>query len=136
VELGAEWLAAVVRTLALVTASSPLHNSCCSSEAATATITACCSLLRDPRADDAVRGNAALVLKSFAADTQEQWHPQMAKADAVAALVAAARAGRGSASSRNAGITLALLARAGGGVFVERLRELRGLEVLYEYVKP
>lgn len=82
-----------------------------------------------------MKGNAALVLKSFAADSAQQWHAALAKADAVDALVTAARAGKGSPSSKNAGIALAVLSRA-GGVFIERLRELRGLEVLYEYVRP
>jgi hypothetical protein len=82
-----------------------------------------------------MKGNAALILRAFAADDKQQWHAVLAKEDAVKALVTAARAGKGSPSSRNAGIALAVLARA-GHAFIERMRELRGLEVLYEYVRP
>lgn len=133
-EAAAEWLSAVVRTLALITAA-PGACSSCSADTAAAVMAACCQLLRASTAEDAVKGNAALVVKSFAADSKQQWLPVLAKADAVEALITAARAGKGSPSSKNAGIALALLARAGGS-FIERLRELRGLEVLYEYVRP
>jgi hypothetical protein len=129
-----EWLSAAVRTLALITAA-PEACSSCSADTAAAVIAACCKLLQDPNPEDAVKGNAALVLKSFAADGVQGWHAALCKADAVDALVTAARAGKGKPSSKNAGIALAVLARA-GDVFVERLRELRGLEVLYEYVRP
>lgn len=144
-QAAAEWLSAAVRTMALVTAAAAgadgPDSSACSPSAAAAVIEACCSILRSPCLEDAVRGNAALVLKSFAADSRQRWHAALARADAVEALVMAARAGKGSPSCRNAGIALAVLARADGGggggcSFIERMRELRGLEVLYEYVQP
>jgi hypothetical protein len=129
-----EWLSAAVRTMALMTAAAEATSSC-SPATATAVIAACCTILRSPVLEDAMKGNAALILKAFAADDKQQWHAVLAKEDAVEALVTAARAGKGSPSSRNAGIALAVLARA-GGAFIERMRELRGLEVLYEYVRP
>jgi hypothetical protein len=131
-----EWLAPAVRALALLTAAPGACDSC-DTATATSLVDACCRLLRESAGDDAVKGNAALVLKGLAADGQQQrWHASLAKADAVEALVLAARAGgQGAPSSRNAGIALAVLARA-GGVFLDRLRDLRGLEVLHAYVQP
>lgn len=130
-----KWLAPAVRTLALLTAAPEACGSC-SATTATSLVDACCQMLQEPAEDDAVKGNAALVLKGFAADGQQRWHAALAKADAMEALVSAARAGgKGSGSSRNAGIALAVLARE-GGVFLDRLRELRGLEVLHAYVQP
>jgi hypothetical protein len=133
-EAATEWLSAAVRTLALITAAVGWSRNCSAGTAA-AVISVCCNLLRASAADDAVKGNAALVLKSFAGVDDPAWRAELAKADAVEALVTAARLGRGGPCSKNAGITLAVLSRT-GCVFVERLRELRGLEVLYEYVKP
>jgi hypothetical protein len=129
-----EWLSAAVRSMALMTAAAEATSSC-SPATATAVIAACCTILRSPVLEDSMKGNAALILKAFAADDKQQWHAVLAKEDAVEALVTAARAGKGSPSSRNAGIALAVLARA-GGAFIERMRQLRGLEVLYEYVRP
>jgi hypothetical protein len=126
------WLAAAVRLLALLTADGAVCGTA-APDAAAAAIALCCRLLRAPGVQDAVRGNAALLLGHYADDGQ--WEAPLQSADAVGALVAAARAGRGSATSRNAGITLSRLAARGGGAFLERLRELRGLEVVYEYVK-
>jgi hypothetical protein len=133
-EAATEWLSAAVRTLALIAASVGWsHN--CSAGTAGAVISVCCSLLRASALDEAVKGNASLVLKSFAGEDNPAWRAELAQVDAVEALVTAARLGRGNPCSKNAGIALAVLSRA-GGVFIERLRELRGLEVLYEYVKP
>lgn len=133
-QLAAQWLAAAVRTMALLTAVPDLCSSCSTGHAAAA-IQSCCQVLRSSECEDAVRGNAALVVKGFAGASDHRWHAQLAEADAVQALIAAARSGRGNPSSRNAGIALALLARC-GGVFIERVRELRGLEVLHQYVRP
>jgi hypothetical protein len=136
----AGWTAAAVRTLALLSADAACCGEACTPADAAAAIALCCDLLRSESVADAVKGNAALVLGHYAAAGSGRWHGELAAADAVGALVAAARAGRGSATSRNAGIVLSRLAAGGGGcgkgVFLERLRELRGLEVLYEYVKP
>lgn len=130
-----EWLAPAVRALALLTAAPEACGSC-SATTAISLVDACSQVLREPAGDDAVKGNAALVLKAFAADGQQRWHAALAKADAVEALFSAARAGgQGSPSSRNAGIALAVLARA-GGTFLDRLRDLRGLEVVHAYVQP
>jgi len=133
-QVAAQWLAAAVRTMALLTAVPDLCSSCSTVHAAAA-IQSCCQVLRSSDCEDAVRGNAALVVKGFAGASGQRWHAQLAEADAVQALIAAARSGRGNPSSRNAGIALALLARC-GGVFIERVREVRGLEVLHEYVRP
>jgi hypothetical protein len=73
------------------------------------------------------------MLGHFAAETC--WHEQLRKADAVRVLVAVAYAhGRGSAVARNAAIALARMARDGG--MMERLRELHGIEIIYQYVRP
>jgi hypothetical protein len=81
----------------------------------------------------AVQGNAALVLGHFAA--KSCWHSKLQKADAVRVLVAVAHAhGCGSAVARNGAIALARMARDGG--MMERLRELHGVEIIYQYVRP
>lgn len=81
----------------------------------------------------AVQGNAALVLGHFAAEAR--WHAALREADAVGMLVGVAAAhGRGSAVSRNVGIALARM--ASDGCMMERLRELHGVEIIYQNVKP
>jgi len=85
-----------------------------------------------PAASEGLAGNAALCLSHFAAENA--WWPVLLSAGAVEALLAVARLRRGSAAARNAGIALAKA--AGDGGVRERLRELRGFEVIYEYVRP
>ncbi|WIA23793.1 hypothetical protein OEZ85_013473 [Tetradesmus obliquus] len=78
-------------------------------------------------------GNAALVLGHFAGEPC--WHPQLRSADAVGVLVAVAYAhGRGSAVARNAAIGLARMGH--DAEMMERLRELHGIEIIYQYVRP
>ncbi|KAI8463589.1 MAG: hypothetical protein J3K34DRAFT_526875 [Monoraphidium minutum] len=134
------WLDGAVRAAALLTAR---PGSCggagagggCGAEVGQAAIAALCAVCGGGRAPEAAVGNAALALGHFAAEL-EAWGPALAKADAVASLLRAARAGgRGGAAARNAGVALGKACR-GGGALLERLRELRGLEVIYEYVRP
>jgi hypothetical protein len=81
----------------------------------------------------AVQGNAALVLGHFAGEPC--WHIQLAQVDAVGVLVAVAYAhGRGSAVARNAAIALARMAK--DACLMDRLRELHGVEIIYQYVRP
>jgi hypothetical protein len=161
----ATWLDAAWRTVALLTAQPGACGSCsCSGEVAAATIAACLVVLqptdtvtqqqqqsvsRPPsqgtssssssstsstsQPSAAVQGNAALVLGHLAAEPC--WHTQLAQADAVGVLVAVAYAhGRGRAVARNAAIALARMAR--DGRLMDRLRELHGVEIIYQYVRP
>ncbi len=80
----------------------------------------------------ALLGNAALCVGNLAA-WQGSW-AQLRQLDAVEVLVRVAHDGRGDAASRNAAIALARLAR--DGAMMARLKELHGLEVIYQYVRP
>lgn len=139
-ELGDAWLEGAVRAAALLAGRPGFCGaSGCGAELGPATIGAMAAVCGCGRAGESATGNAALCLGYFAAAAEgglNPWAPQLLRADAVAALLAAARrAGRGSAAARNAGIALAKACRADARL-LERLRELRGLEVIYEYVRP
>lgn len=125
----ATWCDAVIRTIALLTARSRFCSDCSAEEAA-AVIKVCMDLLGTVQ-EEAVLGNAALCLGHFAAESS--WHQQLHKADAVKVLVDIAYKGKGSPSSKNAAIALAKLAK--DERMLERLRDLHGLEIIYQYVR-
>ena len=89
-------------------------------------------VMADPAAGEAVVGNAALGLGFLAScpGLEDVFH----KSQAVEMLVGVMKKGKGDAASRNAAITLAKLAR--DARMLGQLRELRGLEVMYQYIKP
>lgn len=126
----AAWLEAVVRTMAMLTAQ-PCTCISCSPSQASAAIRICLALLQSPEVGETTKGNAALVLGHFAGEAQ--WHTQLRRADAVKVLVDVAYAGKGNASSKNAAIALAKMAK--DQVMLDRLRELHGLEIIYQYVR-
>ncbi|WIA44309.1 hypothetical protein OEZ86_007106 [Tetradesmus obliquus] len=75
------------------------------------------------------------LVQALAQPGESCWHPQLRSADAVGVLVAVAYAhGRGSAVARNAAIGLARMAH--DAEMMERLRELHGIEIIYQYVRP
>jgi len=128
------WIDAIVRTIAILTAP---PNSCVAgycTEQAAALITACLDVLRNSVLDatPAAKGNAALCLSHIAAE--DRWHWLLRQADAVHALVQAAYDGKGNCASKNAAIALAKLAK--DEQMMERLKELHGVEIIYQYVKP
>lgn len=81
---------------------------------------------------EGVLGNASLCLANVA--SQKQHLPALQVADAVAPLVKVAYEGKGNVASKNAAIALARLAQQ--PAMLERLRELHGVEIIYQYVKP
>lgn len=60
--------------------------------------------------------------------------PRLRGLDAVAPLVKVAYDGKGDTASKNAAIALARMAH--DPAMLERLRELHGIEIIYQYVKP
>ena len=60
--------------------------------------------------------------------------PDLAKIDAVKALIECAYTRKGSPASRNAGIAAAKLSR--DQACLEQLRACNGLDIIYSYVKP
>ncbi|KAG1662073.1 hypothetical protein FOA52_005320 [Chlamydomonas sp. UWO 241] len=81
---------------------------------------------------ESILGNATLAVGHFARSAEVL--PLLAELDAVAPLVAVAYEGRGNVASKNAAIALARMAKA--QKMLERLRELHGLEIIYQYVRP
>lgn len=126
----AAWTEAVVRIIAVLTAQ-PGTCSSCGPEQAAAAIKVCLDLLQFPLAGEATKGNSALCLGHFAAESC--WHDQLHQADAVKTLVDIAYAGKGNGSSKNAAIALAKMAT--DERMLERLRVLHGLEIIYQYVR-
>lgn len=129
------WADAAVRALALLAARPGFAAGCppAAAKKAVAVLAAACSGGGDASGPPPLAaGNAALALSSFAAEAATR--PLLLAAGAVDALVAAMRAGRGGAVSRNAAVALAKAAAHAGAL--ERLRELRAVEIMYEYVKP
>jgi hypothetical protein len=120
-----------VRILAQLTAQQGFGSSCSSAVAKTA-IAAMVGVCQLDSVSQSVAGNAALCLSHFAA--AEERRPVLLAAGGVEALLRVAKLERGSAASRNAGIALAKAAGHSG--VMGRLRELRGLEVIYEFVRP
>eukprot|EP00879_Flechtneria_rotunda_P020193 GHRR01021234.1.p1 GENE.GHRR01021234.1~~GHRR01021234.1.p1 ORF type:complete len:471 (+),score=227.45 GHRR01021234.1:622-2034(+) len=125
------WAEAVLRVVVLLT-NIPTTCSSCSSVDAASTIRACLAVLKSPAATEAMLGNAALCLSHFAAVVE--WHNQLYQADVVLALTKVAHAGKGNAASKNAAIALARMAK--DGRMMERLKELHGIEIIYQYVRP
>jgi hypothetical protein len=89
-------------------------------------------VMADPAAGDTVAGNAALGLSYLA--NCSGLEDIFRGSQAVHMLVEVMKKGKGDVASRNAAITLAKLAR--DAAMLEQLRELRGLEVMYQYIKP
>ncbi len=123
----------MVRTLAALTAGGQWCSSCSEADAATA-IRTLLQLLQGGSTNStlSLRGNAALCLSHIAGEAR--WLPLLARQDAVGALVRVAYEGKGDAASKNAAIALARMARDEG--MMARLRELHGLEIIYQYVRP
>ena len=82
--------------------------------------------------DTSVAGNAALCLGAVARLPGQL--PALRAADAVAPLVRLAYEGAGNTASKNAAIALARMAH--DQAMLERVRELHGIEIIYQYVKP
>lgn len=89
-------------------------------------------LLKRPGMTEAVLGNAALCIGNVA--KHNQFLPLLQQLDAVAPLVKVAYDGKGNTASKNAAIAMARLAH--DAAMLERLRELHGIEIIYQYVKP
>ncbi|KAG2500046.1 hypothetical protein HYH03_002326 [Edaphochlamys debaryana] len=83
-------------------------------------------------AGESVLANAALCLAGLA--RRKEYLPALRQADAVPPLVAVAYEGKGNAASKNAAIALARM--AADSAMLEKLRELHGIEIIYQYVKP
>ncbi|KXZ56527.1 hypothetical protein GPECTOR_1g473 [Gonium pectorale] len=81
---------------------------------------------------ESVLANAVLCLAGVA--RRKEHLPLLREADPVPALVGVAYEGRGNTASKNAAIALARLAQE--PTMLERLRELHGIEIIYQYVKP
>lgn len=81
---------------------------------------------------EAILGNAALCIGGVV--RFKQFHAALREMDAVAALVKVAYDGKGNTASKNAAIALARMAH--DTAMLERLRELHGIEIIYQYVKP
>ncbi|KAG2450163.1 hypothetical protein HYH02_000265 [Chlamydomonas schloesseri] len=81
---------------------------------------------------ESVLGNAVLCLAGVA--RRGELLPALRAADPVPPLIQVAYDGKGNAASKNAAICLARLAR--DAPMLERLRELHGIEIIYQYVKP
>ncbi|GLC44336.1 hypothetical protein PLESTB_000480900 [Pleodorina starrii] len=81
---------------------------------------------------ESVLANAALCLAGVARRREQL--AVLRAADPVPALVGVAYEGRGNAASKNAAIALARLAH--DPAMLEKLRELHGIEIIYQYVKP
>ncbi|EFJ51905.1 hypothetical protein VOLCADRAFT_86877 [Volvox carteri f. nagariensis] len=79
-----------------------------------------------------VVANAALCLAGLA--RRKEYLALLRDADPVPVLVGVAYEGRGNTASKNAAIALARLAHE--PTMLERLRELHGIEIIYQYVKP
>lgn len=89
-------------------------------------------LIKDAKASDSTQGNAALCIGRAATDASIL--ALLRKQQAVAALVGLAYRGKGNPASKNAAIALAKLAQ--DAAMLDQLRELHGLEIIYQYVKP
>eukprot|EP00198_Chlamydomonas_reinhardtii_P013934 XP_001703271.1 TPR domain-containing protein [Chlamydomonas reinhardtii] len=81
---------------------------------------------------ESVLGNAVLCLAGVA--RRAELLPALRAADPVPPLIKVAYDGRGNAASKNAAICLARLAK--DTPMLERLRELHGIEIIYQYVQP
>ncbi|KAG2442702.1 hypothetical protein HXX76_002785 [Chlamydomonas incerta] len=81
---------------------------------------------------ESVLGNAVLCLAGVA--RRAELLPALRGADPVPPLIKVAYDGKGNAASKNAAICLARLAR--DTPMLERLRELHGIEIIYQYVQP
>ncbi|GLI69147.1 hypothetical protein VaNZ11_013704 [Volvox africanus] len=81
---------------------------------------------------ESVLANAVLCLAGLA--RCKEYLGTLRKADPVPALVAVAYEGRGNTASKNAAIALARMAHEPD--MLEKLRELHGIEIIYQYVKP
>ncbi|GAX78335.1 hypothetical protein CEUSTIGMA_g5777.t1 [Chlamydomonas eustigma] len=90
------------------------------------------STLLKPALKESILGNACLCLSHLARlDTALT---ELVGADAVKPLVQVAHEGKGSTASKNAAIALARMSRH--PKLLERLRELHGVEIIYQYVRP
>ncbi len=81
---------------------------------------------------ESVLANAALCLAGVA--RRKEYLGLLREADPVPLLLGVAYEGRGSTASKNAAIALARLAH--DPKMLEQLRELHGIEIIYQYVKP
>jgi hypothetical protein len=81
-----------------------------------------------PTVKESILGNAGLCLSHLA--RLDAALPQLLAADAVMSLVQVAHEGKGSTASKNAAIALARMSRH--PQLLERLRELHGVEIIYQ----
>ncbi|GIL42713.1 hypothetical protein Vafri_646 [Volvox africanus] len=81
---------------------------------------------------ESVLANAVLCLAGLA--RCKEYLGTLREADPVPVLVAVAYEGRGNTASKNAAIALARMAHEPD--MLEKLRELHGIEIIYQYVKP
>lgn len=139
--LGA-WCEACVRTVALLTADGAYFGGC-SQQVARAAAAALTALLDEPQypqpqqqpcaaAPAAFAGNASLCFAHLASNPA--WLGLMHELDCAAPLVRVAREGRGDAASKNAAVALARMSRH--PPIMERLKELRGVEIICQYGRP
>lgn len=123
---------AVVRILALMTSGAGGKANVDALIAMSDGLDALLGLLKAPWVTEASLGNAALCISNVAAHRDHL--PKLKSKDAVAPLVKVAYDGKGNTASKNAAIALAKMAQDPG--MLERLRELHGIEIIYQYVKP
>lgn len=123
-------LDAGVRTLTVLTA--PDDRTVAGELVAARGVGALLHVVRAGGLPEALLGNAALCLAGVARYAEHL--AALREADAVAALVRVAYDGKGNAASKNAAIALARMAH--DPRMLERLRELHGVEIIYQYVKP
>ncbi len=81
---------------------------------------------------ESVLGNAGLCLAAVA--RQREHFGALREAGAVPALVRVAYEGKGNTASKNAAIALARMAHDPD--MLQQLRDLHGIEIIYQYVKP
>jgi len=88
-------------------------------------------VVADKRSSDVSLGNAALCIAD--SSTNDLVLSKLSEADAVPSLIEVAHKRKGPCC-KNAGIALARMSR--DPKCMERLRELHGIEIIYNYVKP
>lgn len=123
-------LDAAVRTLTILT--TPDDAAAAQELAAAGGVATLLQLAATKGLGEALLGNAALCVANLA--RYKEHLPLLQRADAVAPLVKVAYEGKGNTASKNAAIALARMAH--DPAMLERLRELHGVEIIYQYVKP
>jgi len=125
-----ELASAACRALAIVVSGG--GEAAASRAVQTGCVPALLAAVRCPRVSDAAAGNAALCLSDVARHPSH-W-PLLRQLDAVAPLVTAAHRRSDKTAQKNASIALARMAQ--DPACMERLKELHGLEIIYQNVRP